>query len=101
MNSGALFGLSVLMSFVAFGLVTKIYLVPTFQVMRREVALTAPVIPHTFRFLGLSFLIPGVVAASLSPAFAAVPAFAGSLIVSFQEIICQAEQHFSPFAEGT
>lgn len=85
MNSGALFGLSVLMSFVAFGLVTKIYLVPTLQVVGREVALTALVIPHTFRFIGLSFLIPGVVAASLSPAFAAPAAF-GDLIAAILAI---------------
>jgi hypothetical protein len=36
------------------------------------------VIPHTFRFVGLSFLIPGVVSPSLSPAFA-IPAAYGDL----------------------
>jgi len=38
-------------------------------------------IPHTFRFLGLSFLIPGVVSPSLSPAFA-VPAAYGDLVAA-------------------
>ena len=37
--------------------------------------------PHTFRFVGLSFLVPGVVAASLPSAFAA-PAAYGDLIAA-------------------
>jgi hypothetical protein len=86
MNIAALFGLSVLMSFGAFGIVAKIYLLPPLKVMRREDALIALVIPHTFRFIGLSFLIPGVVATSLSPAFAA-PAAYGDLIATILAIV--------------
>jgi hypothetical protein len=67
-DSGALFGLGVLMGFGAFGILTKICILPPLRVMRREHALTALVIPHIFRFIGLCFLVPGVVAASLSPA---------------------------------
>lgn len=81
MNSGALFGLSVLMGFVAFAIVTKIYLLPPLRVMRREHALTALLIPNIFRFIGLCFLVPGVVAASLPRAFAA-PAAYGDLIAA-------------------
>jgi len=80
-NSGALFGLSVLMGFVAFAIVTKIYLLPPLRVMRREHALTALLIPNIFRFIGLCFLVPGVVAASLPRAFAA-PAAYGDLIAA-------------------
>ena len=58
MNSQALFGISALMSFLAFGVVTKIYIWPRLRVMRRADALIALVVPHTFRFIGLSFLIP-------------------------------------------
>ena len=86
MNSGALFGLSVLMGFGAFGIVTKIYLLPPLRVMRREQALTAVVVPHIFRFIGLSLLVPGVVAASLSPAFAA-PAAYGDLTAAILAFI--------------
>jgi hypothetical protein len=78
MSSNALFGLSILMNFIALAIVTKVYLRPRLRAMPRTEALTALVIPHTFRFLGLSFLIPGVVSPSLSPAFA-VPAAYGDL----------------------
>ena len=61
MNTAALFGLSILMSFIAFGIVTKLYIWPRIRVMRRDDALLPLVVPHTFRFIGLSFLIPGVV----------------------------------------
>ena len=70
MSSKVLFGLSVLMSFVAFGTVTKLYILPKLRVSRREDALVSLMVPHTFRFVGLSFLIPGVVSLHLSAAFA-------------------------------
>jgi hypothetical protein len=85
-NSGAFFGLSVLMGFGAFGIVTKIYLLPSLGAMRRDHALTALLIPNLFRFMGLCFLIPGVVAASLPPAFAA-PAAYGDLIAAILAVI--------------
>jgi len=86
MPVNALFGLSILMSFVAFGLVAKLYIWPRLQRMPREEALTALVMPHAFRFAGLSFLVPGVVAPSLPPAFAA-PAAYGDLIAAILAII--------------
>lgn len=81
MNIQALFGLSVLMSFVAFGLVTGLYIWPRVRTLRREDALVALLVPHTFRFVGLSFLVPGVVAVSLPSAFAA-PAAYGDLVAA-------------------
>jgi len=81
MNSNALYGLSILMSFVAFGIVTKVFVWPRLRVLRRTDALLPLVIPHTFRFLGLSFLIPGVVSPTLSPAFA-VPAAYGDFVAA-------------------
>ena len=65
-----LLGLSVLLSFCAFGMVTILYILPRLRVMRREDAITALVVPHPFRFIGLSFLVPGVVSSALPPAFA-------------------------------
>jgi len=70
MTSEALFGLSVLLSFVAFGIVTKLYIWPHLRAMGREEALLILAMPHLFRFVGLSFLVPGVVSSSLSPDFA-------------------------------
>jgi len=86
MKADALLGLSVLMSFVAFGIVTKLYILPRLRVMRREEAILPLVVPHTFRFVGLSFLVPGVVSPSLSPAFAAPSAY-GDLVAAILAVI--------------
>jgi hypothetical protein len=77
----ALFGLSVLMSCVAFGLVTKLYIWPRLRILERDDALLPLVVPHTFRFIGLSFLVPGVVSPSL-PSAIAVPAAYGDLVAA-------------------
>jgi hypothetical protein len=81
MSSNALFGLSILMSFSACAIVTKVYVLPRLRLMPRTDALIPLVIPHTFRFVGLSFLFPGVVSPSLSPAFT-VPAAYGDLVAA-------------------
>ena len=77
----AIFGISILMSFVVFGLVAKFYIWPHLQILDREAALLPLVVPHTFRFTGLSFLVPGVVSSSLPSAFAA-PAAYGDLVAA-------------------
>jgi hypothetical protein len=77
----ALFGLSILMSFVAFGLVTQLYLWPQLRILKRDDALLPLVVPHTLRFIGLSFLVPGVVSPALPLAFAA-PAAYGDLLAA-------------------
>ena len=86
MNKLPLFGLSVLMSFVAFGIVTRTYIWPRLRMARREEALTALTVPHTFRFIGLGFLIPGVVSSSLPSAFAA-PAAYGDLFAAILAVL--------------
>ena len=86
MSIAALFGLSVLMSFLAFGIVTKLYIWPWLRGMPREDSLLALVVPHTFRFIGLSFLVPGVVSPSLSSDFAA-PAAYGDLVAAVLAVI--------------
>lgn len=86
MTIEAVFGLSVLMSFLAFGIVTKLYIWPRLKVMRREEALIPLLVPHMFRFVGLSFLVPGVVSPSLSSAFA-VPAAYGDLVAAILAVV--------------
>jgi hypothetical protein len=54
MDIRVLFGLSILMSFVAFGLVTKLYIWPRLRLLKRDDALLSLVLPHAFRFIGLS-----------------------------------------------
>src|SRR5512133_1167520 len=80
MDVQALFGISILMSFVAFGLATKLFIWPYLQTKERDRALLSLMAPHAFRFVGLSFLVPGVVSPSLPSAFAA-PAAYGDLVV--------------------
>jgi hypothetical protein len=86
MTSEAVLGLSVLMSLLAFGIVTKLYIWPRLRIMGRDEALLPLVIPHTFRFVGLSFLVPGVVSPSLPPAFA-VPAAYGDLVAAILAVV--------------
>ena len=81
MDVRAVFGLSILMSFVAFGLTTKLYILPRIRVLPRDDALVPLILPHAFRFIGLSFLVPGVVSPSLPAAFA-VPAALGDLVAA-------------------
>jgi len=90
MDVQALFGISILMSFVAFGLVTKLYIWPRLQSLERNAAflhavLLPLVVPHTFRFVGLSFLVPGVASASLPSGFAK-PAAYGDLVAAILAI---------------
>jgi hypothetical protein len=74
MNVFALFGISTLMSFVSSGVSALLFAWPRLRIMNRDQALLVLVAPHMFlRFIGLSFLVPGVVAPSLPAAFA-VPA---------------------------
>src|SRR5215831_18080771 len=86
MTSEALLGLSVLMNFVASGIVTRLYIWPRLRAMSREEALLPLVVPHMFRFVGLSFLVPGVVSTSLSTDFAR-PAAYGDLGAALLAII--------------
>jgi hypothetical protein len=81
MSIEAVFGLSIVLSFLAFGTVTALYIRPRLDALAPADALTALVAPHMFRFVGLSFLVPGVVSAALAPAFA-VPAAYGDLIAA-------------------
>ena len=77
----ALFGLSIVMSFIASGITAWLFLWPWLRNKPRDDALLRLLVPHTFRFLGLSFLVPGVVSPNLSRAFAA-PAAYGDLIAA-------------------
>ena len=81
----ALFGLSVAMSFIAWGIAAWLFLWPWLRSKPRDDALLPLVVLHTFRFVGLSFLVPGVVSPSLSPGFAA-PAAYGDLAAAILAI---------------
>ena len=86
MNELAIIGLSVLLCFVAFGIVTWNYITPRLRASSREDAIKALAAPHMFRFVGLAFLMPGVVSPTLSPAFAN-PAAYGDLTAAILAMI--------------
>ena len=65
----AFFG-SILFSFVAWSGVAARYVWPRLRQLPRAEALRPILIVHTFRFLGLAFLVPGVVSPELPAAFA-------------------------------
>jgi len=86
MNILALFGISTLMSLVSSGVMAQLYVWPRLRSMNRDEALRLLVMPHMFlRFIGLSFLVPGVVSPSLPGAFA-VPAAAGDFVAGILAI---------------
>ena len=69
------FGLSVAFSFVAWSIVARDFVWPALNGRSRADALRPLLILHSFRFVGLSFLIPGVVSPDLPVAFAAPAAY--------------------------
>jgi len=86
MNNQAIIGLSILLCFIAFSIVTANYITPRLRAWSREDAIKALAAPHMFRFVGLSFLMPGVVSPTLTPAFAN-PAAYGDLAAAVLAMI--------------
>jgi hypothetical protein len=86
MPVNAVLGVEALFSFLAFGVITRLYIWPRVRAMPREDALAALAAPHMFRFVGLTFLVPGVVSPSLPGEFA-VPAAYGDLGATVLAII--------------
>ena len=84
-----IFGTSVVFGFVAWSIVTAHYIWPWLQRQTREDALRPLLMFHSFRFIGLSFLIPGVVSPELSPAYAQ-PAAYGDLIAAVLALVALA-----------
>ncbi len=64
------FFVSIAFSFIAWGIVTARYVWPELRLRQRAEALRPLLILHSFRFIGLAFLFPGVVSPDLPPAFA-------------------------------
>src|SRR5262249_39220321 len=75
------------MSLVSSAVVAQLYLWPRLRNKERRDALLLSIVPHLFfRFIGLSFLIPGVVSQPLPAAFA-TPAAYGDLVAGILAII--------------
>src|SRR5438445_7787084 len=83
----AIFGVSALMSLVSSGVIAQFYVWPRIRNADRGSALIPLLAPHMFlRFIGLSFLVPGVVSSSLPAAFA-VPAAYGDFVAGLFAIV--------------
>jgi hypothetical protein len=70
MTSQFLFFASIAFSFIAWGTLVSQYIWPALRLLQRSDALRPLLIVHSFRFLGLAFLVPGVVSSDLPAAFA-------------------------------
>ena len=70
MPSIALFGITIAFSFVVWGLFVSHYFWPRLRGRERADAVRPILFLHAFRFMGHTFLIPGVVAADLPASFA-------------------------------
>jgi len=77
----ALFGASIALSFLAWGIIAARYLWPALHKQPRANALRPLLLLHSFRFIGLAFLMPGVVSPDLPAGFAR-PAAYGDLIAA-------------------
>ena len=75
------FFVSIAFSFIAWGIVTGRYIWPELRLRQRAEALRPLLILHSFRFIGLAFLVPGVVSPDLPPAFAHSAAY-GDIIAA-------------------
>ena len=73
--------LSLVMGLVGYSLIAQWYVMPTLRTLPRVRALLPLLLFHSFRFIGLAFLLPGVTAQDLDPRFAN-PAAYGDLLAA-------------------
>jgi len=81
MDTQAIFGLQFVFSLLVIGLLAKWVLAPWLARLSQREALFWLTVPHAFRYIGMVFLVPGVVAQPL-PDYFAVPAAYGDLLAS-------------------
>jgi hypothetical protein len=80
------FFVSIAFSFVAWGIVAFSYIWPALRHRPRADALRPLLILHSFRFMGLAFLVPGVVSPDLPASFAQAAAF-GDIIAAMSALL--------------
>src|SRR6266702_4567183 len=78
--------MSIAFSFIAWGIVTARYVWPEVRLRKRAEALRPLLVLHSFRFIGLAVLVPGVVSPDLSPAFAHSAAY-GDVIAAILALL--------------
>ena len=80
------FFVSIAFSLTVWGLVAARYIWPELRVRERAEALRPLLVLHSFRFIGLAFLVPGVVSPDLPRAFAH-PAAYGDIIAAILALL--------------
>jgi len=86
MSLQAVYGISILLSFVAWSIAVRRYLWPVLRGRSRTDALRPLLLLHSFRFVGLAFLVPGVVSPDLPASFAR-PAAYGDLATAIVALL--------------
>ncbi len=86
MDTQAIFGLQFVLSLVLWSLIAKWLLAPWLKTKSPHDALLLLTLPHAFRYVGMVFLVPGVVAQQLPEAFA-IPAAYGDLLTSVLALV--------------
>ena len=80
------FFVSIAFSLIAWGVLTARYVWPELRLRPRAEALRPLLILHSFRFIGLAFLVPGVVSPDLPSAFAHSAAY-GDIIAAILALL--------------
>jgi hypothetical protein len=83
------FFVSIAFSFIAWGVVTNSLILPELRRRSRADALRPLLMFHSFRFVGLAFLVPGVVSPDLPALFAASAAY-GDIIAAALALVALA-----------
>jgi hypothetical protein len=96
MISQLCFFASIAFSIVAWGIVTARWIWPELRLRSRAEALRPLLILHSFRFIGLAFLVPGVVSPDLPAAFAHSAAY-GDIVAAILALFALASL---PYAAG-
>jgi len=86
MTTQAIFVLQFVLSVTLFSLVTRWVVAPWLATQSQQKALFWLTLPHAFRYIGMVFLVPGVVAQPL-PDYFAIPAAYGDLAASVFAIL--------------
>ena len=80
------FFVSIAFSLVAWSIVAVQYIWPELRSRPRAEALRPLLILHSFRFIGLAFMVPGVVSPDLPPAFAHAAAY-GDMVAAILAVL--------------
>ena len=94
MQPQVVFFANIAFAFIAWGILTQRYVWPRLHRLPRAEALRPLLILHSFRFIGLAFLVPGVVSPDLPSTFAHSAAY-GDLITAVLAMLSLAASRYA------